>query len=65
MPTGNGLSVLSNTTNGNGISNSQQSDYADDEIFFQENPPQLKLVKVNDQVRRLQTIIRDRYVKNI
>ena len=36
------------------------SDYTDDEIFYKENPPQLKLVKINDQVRRLQTIIRDK-----
>ena len=59
MPTGTALghaikNELSNPANGSKI------DYKDDEIFFEENPPQLKLVKINDQVRRLQTIIRDR-----
>nr|XP_002127852.1 uracil phosphoribosyltransferase homolog [Ciona intestinalis] len=34
--------------------------YEDDDIFAEETRAQLKLIKVNDQVRRLQTIIRDR-----
>ena len=57
MPIGNGVS--SNSFNGSTMK-SNQNEFVDDEIFFRENPSQLKLVKVNDQVRRLQTIIRDR-----
>ena len=33
----------------------------EDDIVFEESMSQLKLVKINDQVRRLQTIIRDKY----
>uniref|UniRef100_H2ZDS4 Uracil phosphoribosyltransferase homolog n=1 Tax=Ciona savignyi TaxID=51511 RepID=H2ZDS4_CIOSA len=35
-------------------------DFEDDDIFDTESPNELKLIKVNDQVRRLQTIIRDK-----
>ena len=33
----------------------------EDDTVFEESMSQLKLVKINDQVRRLQTIIRDKY----
>ena len=58
MPVGNRL--FSGKSSDKLVASSQQANYTDDEIFYQENPSQPRLVKVNDQVKRLQTIIRDR-----
>nr|CAB3267525.1 uracil phosphoribosyltransferase homolog [Phallusia mammillata] len=47
-------------TNEPEVRSNLQTEIDNSPVFYDDNPPQLRLVAVNDQIRRLQTILRDK-----